>query len=348
MQNHCTKKPQKYEQVIKYLLKFAAMNTEDLVSLSWENKRRLRSAIRYGYLDNYEDNPRAWKHSLVGSLLWKNPRRCTTINRLKEIVGHTPEWEDLTDDVLRDFVEETCDAITTSSARTVCAELKAVINQNKRKVPSCDYAEILSVKTEASQAVYLTRDEISRIMEYNAIGWIEAAVKRDFLIGCLTGARICDAQRLTTHNCDIDTGMLSYVPQKTPGIIVTVPVDERMNLRSILAVNAPRNPTLAVFNKALREICEACNIDTLCTVRRRGKSETGWKWQFVSSHTARRSFATNLYLAGVSLEDVAMLMGHGTNIETTKRYICAERKISSNVLAYFQEPVSEAQDDAML
>ena len=29
-------------------------------------------------------------------------------------------------------------------------------------------------------------------------------------------------------------------------------------------------------------------------------------------------------------------MGHGKNIETTKRYICADRQISSNVLAYFQ------------
>lgn len=325
------------------------MNIENLVSLSWEDKKRLRSAIKYGYLDDYEDNPRAWKHSVVGALLWKNPRRCSTIKRLTDIVGHIPQWEDLTDDVLRDFAEETQDAMTASSAKTICSELKAIINQNRRKVPSYDYKEILSIRSEASQAVYLTREEIARIMQFNAVGWMEISVKRNFLIGCLTGARICDAEKLTTHHCDIDTGMLSYVPQKTPGIIVTVPVDEGMNLRSILAVTVFRDPALAAFNKIIRNICQACHIDTVCTIRRRGKPETGPKWQFVSSHTARRSFATNLFLAGVSLEDVAMLMGHGKNIDTTKRYICAERKISSNVMAYFrpQETVLEAQLDAI-
>ena len=59
------------------------------------------------------------------------------------------------------------------------------------------------------------------------------------------------------------------------------------------------------------------------------------KWELVSSHTARRSFATNLYLSGVALEDIALMMGHGKNIETTKRYICGERQITTRVMAYF-------------
>ena len=64
---------------------------------------------------------------------------------------------------------------------------------------------------------------------------------------------------------------------------------------------------------------------------------TAEKWELVSSHTARRSFATNLYISGVALEDIAMMMGHGKNIETTKRYICAERALNPNVMSYFQQ-----------
>ena len=68
------------------------INTDDLISLSWEQKKKYRAAIAYGYFDNYEDNPRQWKHSLVGAFLWRYPHRTATLNRLKDLVGHIPQW----------------------------------------------------------------------------------------------------------------------------------------------------------------------------------------------------------------------------------------------------------------
>lgn len=312
------------------------INKDDLVSLTWEQKRKFRAAIEYGYLDNYEDNPREWRHSFVGSFLRRYHTRTATLNRFREIIGSIPTWDDMTNENLRDFVDETIESMAASSAKTICAELKAVLNENKRKVPSEEFAKILSINGETSQAVYLTRDEMKRIIDYNPSGELERFVRRNFIVEFLTGARRCDAEKLSINHCDIETGTISYVPQKTPNIIVTVPVDERLNLRGFLADCYYRECSSGVFNDVIRRICRACNIDSTCTIRRRGESVTAQKWQLVSSHTARRSFATNLYLAGVSLEDVAVLMGHGKNIETTKRYICAERKLSSNVMKYFQ------------
>lgn len=312
------------------------INKDDLISLSWEQKRKFRAAIEQGYFDDYERNPRQWKHTLAGTFIWHYPNRCSTLNRLRDVLGHIPQWEEMTDDNLRDFVDELQEEVSSSSARTICAELKAVLNENRRKIPSEDFSSILSVKGEISQAVYLTRDEMQRIIDYTPVGKIEQFVRRNFIVEFLTGARRCDAERLTVSHCDIDTGMLSYVPKKTPGIVVTVPVDERLHLRDFLADKYHRACGRDVFNDTIRRICKECNIDTVCTIKRRGTSVTAPKYELVSSHTARRSFATNLFLAGVSLEDISMLMGHGKNIETTKRYICAERQISSNVLSYFQ------------
>lgn len=312
------------------------IDRDDLVSLTWEQKKRFRAAINYGYFDNFEDNPRAWRHTLVGALLRKYPERCSTLNRLRDIVGHIPTWEDMTDETLRDFVDDTMDAVAASSARTICAQLKAVLNENKRKIPSEEFVRILSIKGEASQAVYLTREEMQRIIAYKPKTRLERYVRRNFLIEFMTGARRCDAERLTITHCDPETGTLSYVPKKTPGIVVTVPVDERLRLRDLLSDEIKRHVTTGSFNGVLRHICKQCQINDECTIRRSGKVVTAPKWQLVSSHTARRSFATNLYLAGISLEDVALLMGHGKNVETTKRYICADRKLSSNVMAYFR------------
>lgn len=313
------------------------MRKEEVRSLNFEQRKKFAAAIEAGYFDDYDASPRNWKHTLVGSFLWRYPKRTASLNRLREVVGHIPTWEDITDDILRDFVDE-CqeEGMAMSSVRTVCAELKAVLNENKRKFPSEEYMRILSVKGEVSQAVYLTREEMQRIMDYHPMGLLEQFVKRNFIVEFLTGARRCDSERLTISNCDIETGTLSYVPQKTPNIIVTVPVDERLHLRDYLADRYYRECGDDVFNDVIKRICKYCRIDTECTILRRGQLVTAEKWQFVSSHTARRSFATNLYLAGISLEDIALLMGHGKNIETTKRYICAEREMSSNVMAYFQ------------
>lgn len=323
------------------------INKDDLLSLSWTQKKQFRAAIAYGYFDDFEDDTRKWKRTFVGSFLWRYPSRCATLNRLKDIVGDKPSWEDLSDDILRDFVDETLEVMAQSSARTICAELKAVLNENRKKIPSEDFMKLLSLKNEVSQAIYLSRAEIARIINYTPITGIERYVRRNFLVEFMTGARRCDAERLTINNCDIDTGTLSYVPQKTPGIVVTVPVDERLRLREFLADTNGKRCSDDTFNDIIRRICRECGIDAVCSIRRRGELITAPKWQLVSSHTARRSFATNLYLSGVSLEDIALLMGHGKNIETTKRYICAERKLSTSVMSYFQpqdnadEPVQE-------
>lgn len=317
-------------------------NKDDFTSLTWEQKRKFRSAIAYGYFDNYEDNPRQWKHTFVGTFLWRYPSRTATLNRLCDIAGHQPSWDEITDELLRDFADETQDCMALSSARTICAELKAVLNENKRKIPSEEFMRILTLKNEISQAIYLTREEMMRIIGYKPLSDLERVVKRNFIIEFLTGARLCDAERLTINHCDVETGTLSYVPQKTPGIIVTVPVDERLKLRTFLADTIDRPCDTPTFNDTIRRICRLCDIDTECTIFRRGQSVTAPKWQLVSSHTARRSFATNLYLAGVSIEDIAILMGHGKNIETTKRYLCAERQLSTNVMAYFQPQAETA------
>lgn len=313
----------------------------EIKGLTFENNKKFRAAINAGYFDTYEENPREWKHTLVGSFITRYPGRTSTLNRLRDIVGHIPTWEDITDDNLIDFVDETCNALTSSSAHTICAELKAVLNMNKRKFNAEDYRETLSVKGETSQAVYLTRDELRRIINYKPYGELEQFVRRNFVVSFLTGARRCDAERLTINNCEMNTGMLSYVPKKTPNIVVSVPVDERMKLRNFLSDRKRRECGRDVFNEVLRRICKECHIDTECTIRRREKETTGPKWMFVSSHTARRSFATNLYLSGVSLEDISLMMGHGKNIETTKHYICAERQMSFSVMAYFQPPKYE-------
>ena len=62
----------------------------------------------------------------------------------------------------------------------------------------------------------------------------------------------------------------------------------------------------------------------------------GEKWEFVSSHTARRSFATNLYLRGADLYSISQMMGHAS-VEMTQNYLCCGlREQSAQVMEYFK------------
>ncbi|WP_240052269.1 tyrosine-type recombinase/integrase, partial [Bacteroides intestinalis] len=67
-----------------------------------------------------------------------------------------------------------------------------------------------------------------------------------------------------------------------------------------------------------------------------GKEVEGEKWEFVSSHTARRSFATNLYLRGADLYSISQMMGHAS-VEMTQNYLCCGlREQSAQVMEYFK------------
>ena len=310
---------------------------KELRGLSFEQNKKYRFAIECGYFDKWEDDPRKWKHTFAGAFIWKYPARVKVINILNDIIGNVPVWDDLNDDTIRDLVDELIEQnLAMSSIKTMCAEIKSVLNENAHRVPSTNFAKILSVKGTASQAIYLTNNEMDLVLSYKPQTHVEQYVHRLFCIGMLTGARRIDTEKLSISNCDMETNMLSYVPQKTPGIVVRVPVDERRGLRNILASERGESCYPDTFNDTIRRICERVGIDTVCTIVRAGRSITGPKYEHISSHTARRTFATNLYLAGVSLEDIAMMMGHCKNIETTKRYICAERTLTPTIMSYFQ------------
>lgn len=314
------------------------MNEDNIMTLSYEQKKKYRAAIAAGYFGGYDANPRKWRHSFIGAYLWTHPGRVKVLTTMGNMLGNVPQWEDMTEENLKDFVEELKNqGLAPSSIRTMCGELKAVLNDNYRKVP-CEkeeFVRILSIRGTASQAVYLTREEMLRIVRYTPTSKLQEYVHRNFVVEMLTGARLIDAKGLTINNCDAQSGLLSYVPKKTPGIVVRVPIDERLGLRKFLANHKKRETGTDVFNETVRIICRNCGINTIHTITRANKTVTQEKWKLVSSHTARRSFATNLFLSGVSLEDIALMMGHGKNIETTKRYICADRQVTPAVIAYF-------------
>ena len=309
--------------------------------LTYTQQKKYSAAITQGYFNNYDGL--AWRHTFYGAWLWKHPNRVKVLSRFRELLGHTPDWPDITDDNLRDFREALCAHYAPNSIRTICAEINAVIRENAptKAIPSQTYSAIMRQKRDTVQAVFLTDDEIHRIHLYTPHTLAARHVKRMFMLECLTGARRSDCERLSAANLNPTGRTLTYVAQKT-GTEVTVPVHKW--LRTYLKRTSPSEPesvATSTYSRLIREICQRSGISTRVKVFSAGSYKSGPKYMFVTSHSGRRSFATNLSRKGVSLEQIALLMGHMTgnvpNITMTQRYIVGKMKIDASVFKIFEK-----------
>lgn len=291
---------------------------------------RFCSAIKKGYLIK---NDKHWRHSFIGSYVLKYPKRMRVLDIFSEILGHRPEWADLTDDNLKDLRMILRERMCESSLKTILAEFKSLINENinAHKIPSHDYLKILYAKGETSQSTYLTEEEVRRIFRYVPLNKTEEAARRLFLIQCFTGARISDAKALSQSNIYRDT--LRYVQIKTKKEVI-LPVHN--GLSSLLTEGNHANPTIGRMNDALRQICQCCHINQRLTLFRHGEYITDEKWQFITSHCGRKSFATNLYLRGVDILTISRLMGH-SDVKMTERYIVDYSYISPKAMGFFRQ-----------
>ena len=326
--------------------------------LTYEQKEKYKNAIRQGYFSDYQGL--AWRHdTFYGACIWKHPNRVQVIKRFETLLGHRPGWDDITDDNLRDLFGDLASHYAPNSTKTICAEIAAVIRENdaSKTIPSDGFSSILKAKKVPSQAVFLTMDEIRKIRDFTPRTRAGKYVHRLFMIECLTGARMSDCMRISSKNIDESGNTLTYVSQKSK-VEVTVPIHKW--LRPFLVPSKFDEPTtmsFTTYGRIIKEMCFRCGINEKVSLFFKGKDVSGYKFEFVTSHTGRRSFATNLALKGVSLEQIALLMGHMSgnvpNVSMTQHYIVGKMKIDSKVFELFQaydkgEPVSDYDEELAL
>lgn len=214
---------------------------------------------------------------------------------------------------------------------------------NEEEPIPCKDRSVFRVKREDTVNTYLDKFELTLLEK--ALPRLTPADRYyavKFLVGAYTGCRQSDILHITPAH--IVNNMLSYVAEKT-GKKVTVPITRKTadwiqyirehfdEFDGIHTISAQRT----VFNRHLRYACRAAFINTPVVTVRGGKEKTRPKWQAVTSHAARRSFATNLYLAGMDPHQISKLLGHYSAEITLRCYICAERTtMPEAALAYFQ------------
>jgi len=244
-------------------------------------------------------------------------------------------WEDLTKANLNDFRDHVTDCVAQSTARTYFAVLKTILAryEDEVKLPA-GWRGILSARAEKPVKVYLTARELERLEGVEVRTPDEQYVLDCFMVGAYTGMRVSDARGVAPG--DIHDGYLSYVSIKT-GVRAIVPVKPGVPERiARIEARGEEGVSLAGYNKAIRRLCRRAGICTRVKVYKGGRHLEGAKWEFVSSHTARISAATNLSILGASLQDIKETLGH-TSTGMTERYIVPTRpNLSARAMAFFK------------
>ena len=158
-----------------------------------------------------------------------------------------------------------------------------------------DYKDFKKPSSEVIDT-YLNESEILKIMKTDFSCVRLKNAKKWFVIGLHTGLRVSDLLALTTN--DFNEELLKITMQKTKRTVV-IPVHK--NCKSIIKSGFPYKISSQKFNVAIKEICEKSGITEMIrgsvkdSVTKRLVVGFYPKYQLISSHTCRRSFATNLY-----------------------------------------------------
>jgi integrase len=213
------------------------------------------------------------------------------------------------------------------------------------------------VISEDSENIYLSEEEILELYNLNLSENKRLEKVRDlFIVGCFTGLRFSDFSQIKPEN--IRDGCISIRTQKTDEP-VKIPIHETVKeimgkYKKEFANSLPPANSNQKMNEYLKEVGKLAVEEMLKQSKGKGDMNKGLnqgipitttrggmritatskKYELVSTHTARRSFATNLFLQGFPSISLMKITGHLTE-KAFMTYIKISPEVNANKLREF-------------
>ncbi|QDK77160.1 site-specific integrase [Spirosoma sp. KCTC 42546] len=193
------------------------------------------------------------------------------------------------------------------------------------------------VTQEDSDSIYLTESELTLLYAFNLSNNERLERIRDlFLVGAYTGLRFSDLTNLRPEH--IKNGKIKLEQLKTMDKVV-IPCHPIVNL--ILEKyngKLPRSISNQKMNDYIKEVCELAGLNEVVS---KGITKGGAriiknfrKFELVSTHTARRSFATNMYKLNIPTITIMKVTGHKSE-KSFLRYIKLSEEEHAEIMQNF-------------
>lgn len=234
---------------------------------------------------------------------------------------------------------------------TIIAKLKAVLNNAKYEVSFKDrkYSKL----AESVDNINLSKAELNLLWHYtptydevkSSCGRQEVffvnqriesllKAKNYFFIGCYTGLRVSDYKRIQEVNIKGNRIRIKPVKGINLNKDILIPINHRV--REILNRGFDFTPVSEQkINKHIKEICRLAGIDEEVSKTR---TENGVqveriykKYELVTTHTARRTFATLMVMANVQTEKIMAIMNK-KDYESFRGYVSLDSELIADEL----------------
>lgn len=233
----------------------------------------------------------------------------------------------------KNYLISDCDLMETTAVRFI-KNLKTVLFDAEQNGKTIHYQirGFSTGTTNTEYKVFLSFDEIERIKEIQTINTDWNIAKDWLVLGCYLGQRVSDLLRMnkrmiyTKTDSEGNTFRFIEIKQQKTGEKVVIPIHDEVETL-LQKYNGDFPPTFAnnfdsnavLFNRHIKKVCELAGIQEMIKGKvynedkKKNEIVETEKYNLVSSHVCRRSFATNFY--GNKLFTTPQLMaitGHKT------------------------------------
>ena len=277
--------------------------------------------IKNGRIKNGAEN-----YTLNTCKVWSN-----FLGILKRFIQISPfTWKDINKalaDHFVSFMEKNGYMVTSINKYIICfkAMIQNAMDQelHNNLIALRAFSKKKIQETDKAKEIYLTKAELQALYEMPLEG-LKDKVRDVFLVGCYTCQRFSDYARLEKENFTTTakgTKVVRIVQEKT-GNDVVIPIlnDNLLHIAEKYGYDIPKVNDV-ILNRYIKQILKELSSTvpslarkerTLLTMKEREKEKQGLvsferdnkgyvikpRYELVSSHTARRSGITNLYLSG--------------------------------------------------
>ena len=203
------------------------------------------------------------------------------------------------------------------------------------KVKECVYGPPIYITVDERKKVYSTDFSFDPALEK----------QRDiFVFQCLVGCRISDLYRMTKRS--IIDGAVEYMPRKTKDgnpVVVRVPLLTATKEILDKYKDLPGDAILPLvsqqkYNIAIKKILKHAGIDRTVTWLNptTGEPEPRPIYEVLSSHSARKAFAGNMYKNVKDPNLVCALTGHKEGSKAFNRYRMIDEETNRQTMSYLE------------
>lgn len=224
--------------------------------------------------------------------------------------------------------------------KTYIKNLLCLVKAMVKRAANYGYAVDLSyddvtIDDEEIPSIYLSPNDIARIYYFKGLTKKQERVKDLFIVGCCTALRYSDLSTLVKE--DFNNGYITKLTKKT-GTRVVIPIHDFVKeIYDKYDGNISLNLSSQHFNRYIKLICKKVglteNVNQTYTKGGNIVTISKERWELVSSHTGRRSGATNLMNTGrLRVSEIMNITGHLSE-KSFMRYIKTSKEDNAKHMA---------------